>query len=57
MEKKMLRRNISYMERELSAMKRELAMLEEREFQNKKSQLEPIFRPEGVMVSELAAVD
>ncbi|MGF1689970.1 hypothetical protein [Photobacterium kagoshimensis] len=55
MEMKMLRRNISYMERELSEMKRELAVLEEREFQIKK--LNPVFQPDPLAMTELSVVD
>ncbi|WP_141226263.1 hypothetical protein [Photobacterium sanguinicancri] len=62
MERKVLRRNISYMERELSQMKRELALLEERELINSKQLLEPIFTPDFghtamVSSSELSTVE
>ncbi|WP_261858170.1 hypothetical protein [Photobacterium sanguinicancri] len=55
MEMKMLKRNISYMERELSEMKKELAMLEESDFQSKK--LDTVFKPESLIASELSVVD
>ncbi|KXI21992.1 hypothetical protein AS132_16455 [Photobacterium sanguinicancri] len=53
MEMKMLKRNISYMERELSEMKKELAMLEESDFQSKK--LDTAFKPESLIASQLIA--